>query len=214
VQDQSQEKTVLNAQVKGDLTLPTTQKNMFRQISHTLGIGQYWATVKAVECNVDQLLTFSILERGAIADSGVLNSLINKPWINLGETVEVLGNFQNNGQRSVNAQFKGTIRKEDSIVKLVETDEFLVPAGESVDFPVLFTPYEPGRYVLSGRVVYNKKLTFEKSTIINVVSSEEKPVVENWLALLIYLILIITILFLIRKIAKKRKEKQKEQGLR
>ena len=206
--DQLQEIQMLNTQLEGDLVLPTTQRNLFEQISHTLGIGQYWATVRAQECNIEQLLTFNIVEKGVIADSGVLNSLINKPWISLGETVEALANFQNTGQRAVDAQFKGTIRKDDSIVKIVETEQLLVPAGEVVDFPILFTPYEAGRYVLSGRVVYNKKLTFEKSTVINVLPPGEEPQTENWLALLLYLILIITILFLLRKIAKKRKEKK------
>jgi hypothetical protein len=208
VWDQLQETRMLNTQVQGELVLPTTQKSTFRQIPHTLTIGQYWATVRAEECNAEQLLTFSIVERGAIIDSGVLNSLMSRPWITLGETIEILANFQNNGQRAVDAQFKGTIRKDDSIVKLVETDEILVPPGEVVDFPILFTPYEAGRYVLSGRVVYNKKLTFEKSAVINVLAPEEEPKVENWLALLMYLILIITILYLLRKIAKRRRERK------
>ena len=41
------------------------------------------------------------------------------------------------------------------------------------DFNIFFTPEEQGRYVISGRVVYNKKLTFEKSSILNVQPSEE-----------------------------------------
>jgi hypothetical protein len=211
VWDQLQEKQILNTEFSSDLVLPTTQRNLFEQISHSLSVGQYWATVRAEECNVEQLLTFNIVEKGAIADVGVLHSLINKPWITLGETVEVLANFQNSGGRSVDAQFKGTIRKEDTIVKIIETEELIVPSGEIVDFPILFTPYEEGRYVLSGRVVYNKKLTFEKSTVINVLSPDDASKSENWLALLLYLILIITILYLLRKIAKKRKEKQEHR---
>ncbi len=208
VWDQMQETRMLRTQLEGDLILPTTQEDLFEQISHSLGIGQYWATVRAEECDVEQLLTFNIVEKGAIADSGVLHSLLNKPWINLGETVEVLAEFQNTGKRSVDAQFKGAIRKDDSIVKIIETDQLIVPPGETVSFPILFTPYEEGRYVLSGRVVYNKKLTFEKSTIINVMQQGVEPQTESYLALLLYLMLIITILYLLRKIVKKRREKQ------
>ena len=147
-----------------------------------------------------------MVEKGGIADSGNLVSLINKPFIALGETVEILATFQNAGQRAVAAQFKGTIRKDDTIVKLIETEEVIVPAGQSVDIPILFTPYEAGRYVLSGRVVYNKKLTFEKNTIINVSALEEKE--RTWLPLLLYLVIIITIIFLLRKIVKERRRRE------
>jgi hypothetical protein len=207
VWDQFQEKILLSDEVEGDLVLPTTQRTLLERISHSLGIGQYWATIKAEECDTEDLVTFTVVEKGGIADSGTLVSLINKPFATLGETIEVLANFQNGGNRAVSAQFKGTVRKDDTIVKLIETEEVIVPAGQTIDIPILFTPYEAGRYVLSGRVVYNKKLTFEKNTVINI-SPREEADNRNWLPLLIYLVIIITIVFLLRKIIKERRRRE------
>ncbi|HLD87133.1 MAG TPA: hypothetical protein VJB12_03635 [Candidatus Nanoarchaeia archaeon] len=205
VWDQLQQKVLLSTELKGDEVLPTTQRSLMEQVSHSLPIGQYWATIRAQECDTQDLVTFTMVEKGGIADSGALLAIINKPFITLGETVEILATFENSGQRAVSAQFKGAIRKDDSIVKLIETSELIVPAGQKVDIPILFTPFEAGRYVVSGRVVYNKKLTFEKNSVINVSPREEEE--RSWLPLLLYLIIIITIVFLLRKIVRERRRR-------
>ena len=215
VWDQKQENLLLSREVVGDIVLPTTKKKIIRAIPHSLKEGQYWANVNIRECGTSSLLTFSVLEKGGIADKGELLEITNKPWALTNETVQITAKFQNTGQRSVNARFKGAIRLDDKIVRLIETDEVIVPAGEVTNFDIFFVPEISGRYTLTGRVVYNKKLTFEKGTIINVNPAGEGPkkfgllenMKKNMLPLLVYLIIIITILFIMRKIAKERKKR-------
>ena len=58
--------------------------------------------------------------------------------------------------------------------------------------------------MVTGRVLYNRKLTFEKGSVINVnpKSEEIKP---RFILLLIYLVILITIAFIGRKIIKTKK---------
>ena len=63
---------------------------------------------------------------------------------------------------------------------------------------------------MSGRVTYNNKLTFEKSTIINVNPADEDIEQKkfSFLPLLIYIFIVITIIFIVRKIiSEKRKNR-------
>lgn len=209
--DQLQENLVLSRQVRGDEILPTTQQKQFRSLTHNLGVGQYWANVELEECGTTGFLTFSISEPGSIVDNGHLRGLYNQPWIDLGQTIEVLAQFQNSGPRAVNAKFKGVIRKDDVIVKPVETDEVIVPPGDIHEFQVLFTPFDTGRYVLSGRVEYNKKLTFERATVFNVrLPGEEQK--SNLIPLILYVIIIVTILFLLRRIWQLQRRRRRRFG--
>ncbi|MBI3027832.1 hypothetical protein HYY70_07010 [Candidatus Woesearchaeota archaeon] len=217
VWDQLQENLVLTREIKGEEVLPTTEKRIIGTLQNTLNEDQYWLNMKANECKTGTMLTFSIVEKGAIADNGDLIEIRNKPWALTSETVQITAKFQNSGKRSVTAKFKGAIRLEDKIVRLIETEEVIVPSGETSDFDIFFIPEIPGRYTLTGRVVYNKKLTFEKGSVLNVNPAPEVIAVKRFqfLPLFLYLIIIITILFILRviikeKIKEKRKEKRKK----
>lgn len=208
--DQLQENILSSKEIIGDEILPTTQQQMLRRINHDLDVGQYWANVEVEECNAAGFLTFSIVEKGGIVDKGYIGDILHKPWAYTGETIEIIVRFVNQGERSVNSKFKGNIRLDDRIVKIIETEEVIVPSGQNGDFVVYFTPETSGRYVLTGRVVYNNKLTFEKGSVINVNDAprEEKEKGFDILPLLIYVVIIITILFIIRKILKESKRKK------
>lgn len=212
--DQLQENLLLSEEYPGDEVIPTTEKKITRRISHDLSIGQYWATIRLEECNAESTTTFSIVEKGDIVDKGYLEDILHKPWAYTGEPLEITAKFRNSGPRSVNAKFKGTIRVDDRIVKIIETDEILVPSSETGEFSIFFTPEFPGRYSLVGRVVYNKKLTFEKGTILNVNDApfeiKDNENFSIW-PLLLYTIIIVTIIFLVRKILKERKKKKKKK---
>jgi hypothetical protein len=211
VWDQQQEELLLSETVLGDEVFPTTEKSMFKRIANKLGVGQYWVNLRVEECNAEDTLTFSVVEKGGIIDKGELVSISNKPWANVDETVEIIATFMNSGERSVNAKFKGNIRLEDEIVKVIETEEVIVPSGEKADFSIFFVPKQQGRYMTSGRVVYNKKLTYEKGSVLNVVPADEVAAEKEkfpLLPLIIYIIIIITILFILRKIVKDRKKKR------
>lgn len=209
--DQMQEKIVMTEEFLADEVLPTTEDKTLKRIPHDLKVGQYWAEIRAEECNAESFITFSVVERGAIVDKGYLKDILHKAWVYVGETVEFIAKFSNSGERSVNAKFKGTIRKDDQIVKVIETEEIIVTSGEMGDFPIYFTPEEPGRYELTGRVVYNQKLTFEKGAVLNVIVPEQLEKEKfTIIPLIIYIIIIITILFILRKIHKEQKKKRRK----
>ena len=69
----------------------------------------------------------------------------------------------------------------------------------------------PGRYIVTGRVIYNNKLTFEKGTVINVNYRQiTKHIVKfKLLPIIIYIILLGLILFLILRIRKRRKDERR-----
>jgi hypothetical protein len=208
--DQMQEDLLLSKELVSDEILPTTESKVLRSLQNNLDIGQYWVSVGVDECGASDFLTFSVVEKGAIADKGILKQITNKVWAYVGETIQINAVFQNIGERKVFARFKGVIKLDDKIVKVIETEELDVLAGETTTFDIYFTPEKPGRYTLTGRVIYNKKLTFEKGSIINVnpapVIPKEKGF-AGYLPLVLYVTIIITIIFIIRKIMKEKRNK-------
>jgi hypothetical protein len=119
--------------------------------------------------------------------------------------------FHNTGGRKVIARFKGEIKnlKTDKIVQVLESDPLEVASGETTEFILYFTPKEAADYQVSGRVIYNNKITFnEQSKIIKVVPGE--AIQLNWiLYLILYLIIGLVILILIGKIRKAQRKKKR-----
>ncbi|MFH1642210.1 MAG: hypothetical protein ABIC04_04885 [Nanoarchaeota archaeon] len=181
-----------------------------RSFPNSLGIGQYWAEVVIDECGTSDLLTFNVVEKGGIADKGTFIGLVNKLWNYVDEPVEIRAKFVNEGTRTVQARFLGDIRLDDKIIKVIETDEIDILAGNTEDLISYFTPVEPGRYVIRGRVIYNRKLSYEKSSILNVNYAQvpdTKTNIVRFIPLIVYIILLITIIFLIRLIMKTKKRR-------
>ena len=207
VWDQYQNKLVFSDDFFSSEVLPTTQGKTTKSITHKMEIGQYWVDVFVDECKFHELLTFNVLEKGSIIDKGVLEMITNKVWAYVDEPVDIVALFRNNGPRAVSAQFKGDVRLNNKIVKILESDEIEAPAGNLSEIITYFTPDQPGRYLVSGRVIYNKKLTFEKSSIINV-NYIESPTFSA-ITLMIYLIILFVVIFLIRKVRKTIKEKNR-----
>lgn len=205
--DQYQEKLVMSKEFQEDEVLPTVTQTITKQISSEgLPIGQYWVDVNVGECYSGDLLTFSIVEKGGIVDKGELVQISNKPWAYVGETVQINMLFQNLGVRTVTAYFKGNIRKDDKIVEVIQTEEIDVPSSESMNFFTYFTPEKPGRYIISGRVIYNKKLTYEKGSVLNVNPVPKEPRRIGLIQLLIYIIIVVTIMYLVRIIIKEKRK--------
>ncbi|MDD5086413.1 MAG: hypothetical protein PHV16_01545 [Candidatus Nanoarchaeia archaeon] len=207
--DQSQEKIIMSGEFRYPEVLPTTERRITRSIPNELEIGQYWANVSTDECGASSLLTFSVVERGAIADKGILEMIKIKTWASVYEPIEVNAIFRNDGSRTVYAKFKGDIKIDNRIVKVIETEEVAVSSNERQEFITYFTPEFPGRYIVSGRVIYNQKLTYEKAAVLNITPAEAGE--TSIIPLIIYIIIIITIIFLIRKIIM-TKNKRKRFG--
>ncbi len=188
---------------------PTTEKEILIYLdSDNLEIGQYWVEISALDCYSTQTLTFDILEEGALKASGILQKILSNAWIFNKETTNINVFFENNGEKNIEANFKGKITLGERTIQLLESEKTLVLKNKKNIFEFFFTPVTPGRYVVSGRVYYSNKKTFEKSTIINV-----KPTGLTFkliLTRLIYLILVIGILILLFKIRKEKSIYQKK----
>lgn len=202
--DENQLEIVKQETFVGDEIIPTTfQEVVFEVGSSGLDLGQYWVDFYAVDCYNQETLTFDILEVGALKASGILTKIITIPWVEKEDTTKIEVYFENNGEKSVRAQFKGEITENGRIIQILESQNSLVSIGDTKQFDFYFTPQKIGKYIVTGRVFYDGKRTFEKSAIINVrdTSFAWKKLMKS----IIYLILIIGIAYLLYRISKEKK---------
>ncbi len=184
--------------------LPTTKKQFeVRMSSNDLDLGQYWADVSVIDCYSKETLTFDVLEPGALKAEGVLLSILTNKSAGVGDTVPIEAAFKNTGEKEVEAYFKGKVSLGDKIVQILETDKINVPIDKIEYFNLFFTPGDAGRYVISGRVFYSSKKTFESSTVLEVFA--ETFSLRGVLVVLAYAALIAIIGILFFKIRKERK---------
>lgn len=175
----------------------------FKIPSSSLDIGQYWVDVSVPDCYSSQTLTFDILEEGALYAAGTLQKIIVEPWADINDIILITAMFQNTGEKALEARFVGKIMYQNKIVQLLESDEPLfVPINEQDNFQFYFTPKKAGKYIISGRVFYDGKRTYEQSTILNI-----KPgsTLSSILKITSYIILIVIISILLYKIRKERR---------
>jgi hypothetical protein len=194
--------------------LPTTSTVYYPQITDlNLPIGQYFVQATIPECKTDpSLVTFSILERGGVSDTGNFLRIENPYWANVSDIVPIDALFMNTGNRSVSAKFKGTISLGKAVVKVIDTDPVTILPSETMKITTYFQPDKEGQYEISGRVLYNTKLSFEQGSVLNVLSTGEsqqaqqkKQNIFSFLPYLIIVIIIFLFIFLIRK--KQRKHR-------
>ncbi|MCK4997505.1 hypothetical protein KAS08_04320 [Candidatus Pacearchaeota archaeon] len=185
--------------------IPTKRESLLIKIpSDGLEVGQYWVDMSAIDCYASQTLTFDILEVGALRAFGSLDRIIVAPWADIDEIVPIAASFKNAGEKPLDAKFVGKITFKNKIIQLIESEESLfVPINEQSNFQFYFTPRKAGKYVISGRVFYDNKRTYEQSTILNVKS--KGVTIGSVTRTSAYFILILIIATLIFKIHKERK---------
>ncbi|KHO45597.1 MAG: hypothetical protein QS98_C0009G0006 [archaeon GW2011_AR3] len=205
--DKDKQSLIASREYESAEILPTTEQGFNRKFSSEgMAVGQYWANMAIQDCDYSGLTTFDIVEKGVISDKGEILAVEAASYVYSGDIVPVTAKFMNRGIRAVTAKFKGDIRLDNKIVQLIESEVVLVEPGETVGLTSFFTPEKTGKYSVSGHVVYNNKLTFEKSTIINVNPKQKTLTIGTALLVALYLAIIITIIFLIRKIRNARKK--------
>ncbi len=208
VWDQYQTRVVKTYRFLGQQILPTNEGTITQEIENDLELGQYFADVFVKECGVSRITTFDIVGRGQLADSGKLLGIHTNDITYEKETMPIFSKFTNTGKTKVIAQFKGEIVDLDNnkIVHVLESDSLEVNPGETTEFRMFYVPEKAGDYQISGRILYNNKLTFEeKSKVVQVVKT--KSGFRSWIFLFIlYLIIGLIILILIGKIRKARKK--------
>lgn len=175
----------------------------FKVSSKDLDIGQYWVDVAVPDCYSSDTLTFDVLEEGALYAAGSLQKIIVEPWADVGDIVSIAANFKNTGEKPLEAKFKGQITYDNKIIQLLESDEPLfVPIGGQDNFQFYFTPQKAGRYIISGRVFYDSKQSYEQSAVLNI---NPESYAKVFLKTLSYIILILVIIILLYKIRKERR---------
>lgn len=180
--------------------LPTIEESLeFRVNSKDLDLGQYWGDLSIVDCLYQNLFTFDILEEGALKSEGVLLNILSKKEAKVKETIPFEASFKNTGEKDLKATFKGRATYAGKIVQVFESEELIVKEGSVEKFLLYFTPQKEGKYVITGRVYYDSKKTFESSQSIEVSGSSFSFVT------ILYVLLFIVILGLIVKIKKEKK---------
>ena len=91
-------------------------------------------------------------------------------------------------------------------VNCLGSDPVTILPGETAEFVLYFQPQETGRYTIVGRAVYNNKLSNERTSILNIIEekAQQGAFLTKILPPIIYLALIIAIVFLIRKIKRRK----------
>ncbi|MBW6442650.1 hypothetical protein K0A97_02605 [Patescibacteria group bacterium] len=189
--------------IRGEEITPTQEKKLsFKFPSRYLDKMQYWAEFSVIECLASDFLTFDILEPGELRAKGIIKGIYTTLWTEVRETVPIEIEFENIGEKNVVARFKGEISLGGRIIRLLESEEIIVPESGTENFTFFFTPEDPGRHIITGRVFYDKKKTFESAAIMNV---EKRGVDPAFLTLFIYGIAILTLIFLIYSIRKEKR---------
>ncbi len=202
--DQDQISIVKSTKFKGNEILPTKEKILnFYMLTNDLPINQYWVDMNAPDCFSSETLTFDILEPGTLKANGILTGILSKIWANVDETIPIIVNFRNIGEKNVDSRFKGKITKDGKIIQLLESEKTTAPMGKITNFTFFFTPRKSGKYIASGRVFYDKKRTFELSTIINV--NPKKFGFKYISLILIYFVIVFFIIILFHKIRKEKR---------
>lgn len=187
----------------GNEILPTKQgKVEFKVPTSDLEVGQYWVDFLASDCFASSILTFDVLEEGALRADGVISSIFTKTWANIDETVPIFIVFKNIGEKEVDSEFRGKIVYGDKIVSVLQSPKTNVLPSEENNFTFYFTPKSAGKYVVSGRVFYDKKRTFESSTVINV--KPNNLTLRTLIIYALYLILAVVIFIILYKIRSEK----------
>jgi hypothetical protein len=210
IYDQSRSKLVAQKTIDfGDRILPTVTSKATRTTVFDLPVGQYWAAIKIPMCEFTNLVTFDVLEPGAIKDDGEFLRIDAPSWSNTGDIIPINAVFRNRGARGVRASFRGTITsvETEEVVKVIKTDEYLVEPGQTAELQTFFNPTIAGKYAVSGKVYYNSKLTVGRSTLMNVNGATGKTVSTSRaiVILIVLAIIVLTLLILI----KRRREQQR-----
>lgn len=187
---------------------PTTYEEMNVILSRlNLKPGIYPATITIPECDIVKETAIHIHEEGTMQDSGQLVSVSSSAYAYKEDDVAVRARFTNTGQRTALSQFKGTITYDNQLIRELTSERIQVAPGDTEEFIMFFVPEYPGRYLISGKVIFNEKSSNEMGTIVTV--SDESAPRSNNLALVVYIALLLAVFYLGRKIIKARQKRRK-----
>lgn len=212
VWDQEQNYVIKDLEFTGAEILPTKESKLnFSIDSSELETNQYWAYIETPQCYFTDTQPFDVLEPGAIKSNLVLLRMYNNPSGNTGETIPVVIEYQNIGEKDVETRFKGQVSLNNKVVQVLESELFTSSVGEISNITMYFTPQKAGKYIISGRMFYDKKRTFESSSVININNTGNLS--KEILTIVVYLVIISIIVGLLLAIRKERREYKNKIGL-
>lgn len=200
----------------GTSVLPTLSAR--RSVFFPLDIqsDQYWITVRIPQCGYVGVATFDMLDTGGVKDDGEFIRIDAPSYANTTEIVPISAVFRNKGVRSVRASFRGTITliDTDTIAKVINSEQYLVDPGATANIETFFNPQEPGRYMITGKVFYNDKLTLERNAVLNVGGAAIEGTAFGWTTIILLALLLLIIFLLILIIRRKRRYSRTSSVLR
>jgi hypothetical protein len=127
-----------------------------------MGTGNYTALV-TVSLGGDILktanLSFQILPRGSLVGEGRLIGLGYEQPPALNTVVKLQATFENTGLVEVRARLNAEVYRDGNLIDVVESQESLVPIGETAVLNAYFRPEQPGDYLIKGLVFYEGRST-------------------------------------------------------
>lgn len=200
VWDKYQQKIVRTQEASLNTVLPTETESFVNELLLDLNEGQYWANIKIPLCKAESITTFSVVEKGGVIDKGEFLRIDAPVWAKANEILPVTGYFKNTGSRVVSAKFKGEVKEVGGrVVKVIDTDTLDIYPGEVGELKSFFKPSKEGQYIITGRVTYNNKVSYEKDFMINingVAANDAKN--TPWLIFIVLTIIILILLILIK----------------
>jgi hypothetical protein len=174
--DQSQTEIVKTLSFSPYSILPTIRDSYYINVStNDIAADQYFAEMTVPDCdNYRNVETFDILAPGTVSTSGDLVHIKNDAWFFVGDTVDIAPVFINTGEKTVSAQFKGFVFRDGKLVDTLDSETLDVMPQQTIEFPFYYVPKTSGRYIVKGRVFYDKKRTFEIESRFNVNPEELK----------------------------------------
>jgi len=145
---------------------PHTRGKSAAYVPHSLPEGQYWADVWVYNGDTtifkDKNIAIEILDAGSLKTSGLLRDIELPAKVKKGTMTKIEAVFENDGQKSVTAEFIGEIYSDGSMIEVVESDSSYVDIAASENLIVYFRPVEAGTYTIKGYVNYAGKKTEAK----------------------------------------------------
>ncbi len=104
-------------------------------------------------------LPFKILPHGALTRKGELSLLYIEGEPQVNRVIKVVAKFENIGMIDTKAKFTGEVYCDGEFIDIVDSEEMLVPVGETVDLVSYYKILTLGAYLINGSVLYEGKKT-------------------------------------------------------
>jgi hypothetical protein len=124
--------------------------------------GDYSAHVEVTLGDVtfgERDLEFALLPTGSLTRAGALTGITLEGNLATGSLVAVVAEFANTGQIDTRAKFLGEVYCDGELVDTIESEEMLVPVGNTNTLKSYLRLENPGTYKISGYVYYEGKQT-------------------------------------------------------